>query len=262
MSPIDRYPCIVFGRTNIALTAMVSGQLNAPVRAVRIDRAITGINTVVMSAQHHGMDLDQFEYCEILAVSPVMASAPPIEVTEDEDQDGAPDLDDEKHRQQDDALDYVEEADDDYGYWDGPMVEDRPSAEIERDSEVVGLSEIPIFGRRLLLVNFNKGLSQFDMDKAKERLRRRLGLPVTVWQGRSFEGYCFIDNAPPVSIASVLGNALTCDEVDDYLLVQPVAMVRKDKSRLSPLGDWLEGGWKTRPVNIPDRRNGRSERPA
>lgn len=46
--------------------------------------------------------------------------------------------------------------------WDGPMVEDRPSAEIERDSEVVGLSEIPVFGRRLLLVNFKKELSEFD----------------------------------------------------------------------------------------------------
>ena len=168
------------------------------------------------------------------------------------------DLDDEQYQQEEDNVD---DLDDDYDYWGGPHFEDRPSAEIERDLQVIGLIEVPIFGRRLLLVNFNKGLSEFDMDKAKQRIRKRLGFPVTVWQGRSFEGYCFVDNAPPLSIVSRLENMLVCDEVEDYLLVQPVAMVQRDKSGLSPLGDWLASGWKTRPVNIPDHRSGRSGRP-
>jgi hypothetical protein len=254
--PVDCYPRIVFGRTQMSLAAIVSGQLNSPVRDVRVERAITGINTVVTSFQQdQTKNLDQFEYCEIVAVSPVMASAPPIEVKETfddeyEGEDASSEIDDEQYQQAED-----DDSDDGYDdYWGGPRFEDRPSSEIERDLQVVGLSEVPIFGRRLLLVSFNRGLSEFDMDKAKQRLRKRLGLPVTVWQGRSFEGYCFVDNATPLSIVSRLEKTLVCDEVEDYLLVQPVAMVLQDKSGLSPLGDWIAGGWKTRPVNIPHHR--------
>jgi hypothetical protein len=43
MSPIDHYPRIVFGRTNIALTAMMAAQFNEPVGDVSVDRAIASL---------------------------------------------------------------------------------------------------------------------------------------------------------------------------------------------------------------------------
>src|SRR4051812_12017292 len=115
-SPIDRYPRIVFGRSNIALTAMVSGQCNQPVTEVRIERAITGINTVVESLRQSVINLDEFEYCEIVAVSPVMASAPPIEVKEvpDDEDELSSDMEDEQALDDD-----SDDSGDDYDYWGG-----------------------------------------------------------------------------------------------------------------------------------------------
>jgi hypothetical protein len=257
MLPIDRYPRIVFGRTKIALTVMIAAQLNRPVGRVRIDRAITGTNTVVTSFSENAMDLDQFDYCEVVAVSPVMASAPPVEAVDDDD----PDDGEAEFEESSEDEDTAESDSDEYDYW-GPLTVDRPSAEIERDLAVVGLSEVPIFGRRLLLVSYKQDLLEFDLDKAKQRVRKRLGSPLTVWQGRSFEGYCFVDNTAPDRIVSRLDTTLHCDEVEDYLLVQPVAVVRKDSSGLSPLADWVGGGWKNRPISVPDRKSGRYERPA
>jgi hypothetical protein len=206
------------------------------------------------------MDLDQFEYCEIVAVSPVMASAPAVEVSETDDLDGYDGEDEESSDDEDDARSDDDLDDNHYGCW-GPLTQERPSSEIERDLAVVGLSEVPIFGRRLLLVSYNQDLSEFDIDRAKQRIRKRLGFPLTVWQGRSFEGYCFVDSTTPDRIVSHLDKTLNCDEVDDYLLVQPVAMVRGDKSGLSPLGDWMQGGWKIRTTSVPDHRTARYERP-
>jgi hypothetical protein len=99
------------------------------------------------------------------------------------------------------------------------------------------------------------------MERAKQRVRKRLGFPTAVWQGRSFEGYCFVDNITPVGIVSRLDKTLNCDEADDYLLVQPVAVVMEDKSGLSPLADWVNGGWKNQTVSAPDRKTARYERP-
>ena len=256
--PIDRYPRLVFGRTKIALTAMVAGQLNQPVGRVRIDRAITGVNTIVTAFRENSMNLDEFDYCEIVAVSPVMASAPPVEVAESDDLEGEDEPDGEGLSEDEVA---AEDYDPDLYDW-GPLTVDRPSAEIERDSAVVGLSEVPIFGRRLLLVSYNKDLLEFDLERAKQQVRKRLGSPLTVWQGRSFEGYCFVDSTAPDRIVSRIDRTLDCDAVEDYLLVQPVAMIKEDRSGLSPLADWIGGGWKNQPISVPDRKSGRYERPA
>src|SRR4051812_32950606 len=84
---------------------------------------------------------------------------------------------------------------DESDYW-RPMME-RPSSLIERELSTAGIREPPTFGRRLLLVSYNTKLDEAEIDRVKQRVRRRLGQPLTVWQGRSFEGYCFIDNASP-----------------------------------------------------------------
>jgi hypothetical protein len=121
----------------------------------------------------------------------------------------------------------------------------RPSSLIERNLSVTGISELPTFGRRLLLVSYNAMLDERDIERAMQRVRGKLGQPLTVWQGRSFEGYCFVDNTVPERILFQFRSLLDSDEVADYLLVQPISMVERDSSRLSPLGDWLDGGWRT-----------------
>jgi hypothetical protein len=214
--------------------------INRPVESVRFRDAIAGINTVIF-AFSPDLPVDQFEYHEVISVSAIMASAPPVDMPNEVLEELGYDLDDDEDDDQDD--DDGSDQEDESNYWRPTM--DRPSALIERELSKIGLSEPPTFGRRLLLVSYNPKLDEGEIERVKQRARKRLGQPLTVWQGRSFEGYCFIDNAVPERIISQFCSLLDSDEVADYLLVQPISMVKRNKSGLSPLGDWLDGGWRT-----------------
>jgi hypothetical protein len=166
------------------------------------------------------LDLPEWvDYCEILEVDPEMVGAPPIQlIYEDEDPDIAE-------------------------LW-GHETEPRPSAMMQTFMSREGTIAIPTLGRRLLLVSYDPDADEWETQRLKRRVKRTLHSPVSVWQGRLFEGYCFIDHRPPTRIIEELNDFMDCDEIEDYLLVQPTRMARPDKSGLSPLGDWIDRGYK------------------
>ena len=214
----DIPPRIAFIRSKISLAAMMT-ELNdaSAVSRVRVDNAITGKDTVVMPlpVAIDQIDASQFDYFEVLALSPMMVPATSVEAIY-EDEDGNPSW-------------FGEEA--------------RPSTFLEkRLTWNVSTFERPSFGRRMLLVNYEIDQDERDLERAKGRIRRALGNPTAVWQGRTFEAYCFVDNAAPELIMKPLYTLLDRDE--DYLLVQPTDMVLADKSGLSRLEDWMEVGYR------------------
>lgn len=103
----------------------------------------------------------------------------------------------------------------------------------------------PAFGRKMLIVNYDEEPKDAVITARSSAIRRALGRNVPVWHGRRFEAYCFVDSRSVQLVDDALARLLNVPEVCDYLIVQPVAMVHKDPSGLSPLGDWLAEGWHT-----------------
>lgn len=98
---------------------------------------------------------------------------------------------------------------------------------------------VSLFGRKILIINFADEPDDRSIDRLKRRIRQLLGQSSPVLSGARFEAYGFIDTRQPGVIIGDIEKTLDCDEVVDYMLVQPVAMVDRDKSGLSPLSDWL-----------------------
>ena len=102
----------------------------------------------------------------------------------------------------------------------------------------------PSFGRKLLLVNFCDEPDDGTIERITKRIRRAIHCHRSVWHGRRFEAFCFIDPRPMPEVRASVDDLLSYDDVCDYLIVQPIEVVRKDRSGLSPLGDWLDRGWR------------------
>jgi len=229
-------------RSKISLASIATNLNEPPVHRVRILDAITGKDTVVLPT--HGVldtiekiekKYDQVDYFEIVAVSPVMSAATPLETVDDDEEEL---------------------------YCWGPPLEPRPSARVENILSDVSVVERPSFGRRMLLVNYEHDIDERDLERAKDRVRRTLGVCTPVWHGRTFTGYCFVDNRVPDQIIEPLYKTLDQDDIEDYLLVQLINMVLCDKSGLSRLDVWMKEGFRRKPArfNNRDRRIGQSGR--
>lgn len=233
-------PCIAFVRTSISFAACGIDLVSAttPSGYPAAD-GIIGKNTILLPLKERLHDdiewMEQTfkpEFAEIAAVTPKAGYATPVEIvyTDDEGKDW-PELND-------------------FGL---PIKERRNSSLVAWKLSTRGYVERPSFGRKLIFVNYDQDVPEIAVERKKEKIRRVLGEPITVWEGRSACGYCFVEHAHPKKIGRRLSGLLDCDEVEDYLVLEIVNMVLANSSGLSRLKDWIEGGYRGQVFSKPKK---------
>jgi hypothetical protein len=246
-------PLLGFVRFKLSITAMAV--------PFRFCDAIAGTNTIAFGLSRVPDDMasvwpapEYIDYFELLAVKPVVISATPLERKIEEDEND----DDETSEDELEAVTARMSAEeyDDVGYVPD-LREPRPSSNVERDLDIVGFEELPNFGRRILLINYKPTLDDREVQSTRRNLRRQLRDYTPVWQGRTFEAYCFVDHRSPRDIVDGMLATLDCEEIDDYLLAQPTKMIRADSSGISPLADWMGAGWRNAGSSTHARRRER-----
>lgn len=245
MAPIKKRipPRLAFVRTRLPISSIFALKFNCEPAPFSSDWKLAGRDTVVtpipasedIYKPDYGDDFHYIDYMEVLAVRPETVSATPVDLEYDETWDDEED-------------------------WARPSEEPRPSFNMERMLDCPGIFDVPAFGRRMLLVGFEPELDDRAIERAKVHIRRQMGRCAVVWPGRSFQAYCFTDNRTPAAIMAPLFDILDCNEVADYLLVQPTELLMQDGSGLSPLAEWMDHGWRDLGVSTPGHRTARSGR--
>lgn len=213
------YPKLLFIKTRILITSIADNDL--PISEGDDDNAMYGSDVIIVPIRSHRGSYDDIEinqdYVERMESVSIIPDVYPRNL-ESSESDAS------------DDEDYYYEDDD-----DGPP----QSHLIAGFLEASYTETTPLFGRKLLIINFADEPDDRSIDRLKNRIRKLLGQSSPVLSGTRFEAYGFIDARQSSVVIGNIAKTIDCDEIIDYMLVQPVAMVDRDKSGLSPLSDWL-----------------------
>lgn len=141
--------------------------------------------------------------------------------------------------------------------WEEEIEVHRTSESIVRDLFPVSEPR-PARARKLLIVQCPSEAEESDVTRLDNRVRRALVNVRSVWQGKLVRAYCFTHDLRCRDVAEALSGIIDHDEVDDYLMVEPLA-VPFSSLPLSPLKDWVERDFARLPkATLPHRRTRRS----